>query len=247
VIRELGDLLHGDARTVTGKTLAENTAEAPNFNHEVIATRRQPLQAPGSGTAVLKGNLAPDGAVLKVSAASRELLRHSGPALVFDTYEEYVARADDPDLPVEPDTVLVVRGAGPVGYPGMPEIGNLAIPKKILQRGVRDMVRITDGRMSGTSFGTVVLHVAPESAVGGPLAQLRTGDPVTLDVSERRIEMDVGAEELERRRAATPAPALDGGGGYQWLYRQHVGQANTGADFDFLAGQRGHAVPRRSF
>ncbi len=246
VVRELGDLLHGDARTVTGRTIAEDTTEAPNFNHEVIATTGDPVQEPGNGTAVLSGSLAPDGAVLKISAASPELLRHSGPALVFDTIEEYADRADDPDLPVDTDTVLVVRNAGPVGYPGMPEIGNLAIPKKLLDRGVRDMVRITDGRMSGTSYGTVLLHVAPESAVGGPLALLRTGDTVVLDVPGRCIDMDVAPEELERRRAEASPPDLAGEGGYQWLYRRHVTQANAGADFDFLVGRRGHAVPRRS-
>ncbi|MFC4563405.1 IlvD/Edd family dehydratase [Nocardiopsis mangrovi] len=244
VVRELGDLLHADAATITGRSLGENCAGAENWNREVIRCRAEPLREPGAHTAVLRGNLAPDGAVIKVSAASEELLRHTGTALVFDTIEEYHEQADSPDLPVDAATVLVVRNAGPSGYPGMPEIGNLAIPKKLLEAGVRDMVRITDGRMSGTSYGTVVLHVAPESAVGGPLALLRTGDRVTLDVPARRIDMDVPDDEL-RRRASGPAKADDTGSGYAWLYREHVRQADTGADFDFLAGRRGHAVPRR--
>ncbi|RBM14759.1 dihydroxy-acid dehydratase [Prauserella sp. PE36] len=244
VIKELGELLHTDAATVTGRSLGENCADAENWNTDVIHTRAEPLREAGSHTAVLRGNLAPDGAVIKVSAASEELVRHTGTALVFDTIEEYHEQADSPDLPVDASTVLVVRNAGPSGYPGMPEIGNLAIPKKLLDAGVRDMVRITDGRMSGTSYGTVVLHVAPESAAGGPLALLRTGDRVTLDVPARRIDMDVPEDEL-RRRAAEPTQAENTGSGYAWLYREHVRQADTGADFDFLVGRRGHAVPRR--
>lgn len=262
VIAELGDLLHTDARTITGGTLGENNAEAVNWRPDVIRSAADPLHSPGAHTAVLHGNLAPDGAVVKLSAASPELLHHRGAALVFDTIEEYQARVDDPELPVDADTVLVVRNAGPAGYPGMPEIGNLAIPKKLLDAGVRDVVRITDGRMSGTSYGTIVLHVSPESAVGGPLGLLRSGDTVTLDAERRRIDMDVSERELAARTAAGPDTAAsdtegvgvvgDGavggravGGGYAWLYRQHVRQADTGADFDFLVGRRGHAVPRR--
>lgn len=245
VIRELGDLLDTDAATITGRTLGENTADADNWQPDVIRTRENALREPGSHTAVLHGNLAPDGAVIKVSAASDELLRHTGTALVFDTIEEYQEAADSPDLPVDAGTVLVVRNAGPSGHPGMPEIGNLAIPKKLLDAGVRDMVRITDGRMSGTSYGTVVLHVAPESAVGGPLALLRSGDPVTLDVPARRIEMDVPDDELHRRATELTLPDTGSEGGYTWLYRQHAQQADTGVDFDFLIGRRGHRVPRR--
>ncbi|AXK31863.1 dihydroxy-acid dehydratase [Streptomyces armeniacus] len=250
VIRELGDLLDGEAATVTGRTLGENCADAPNWRPDVVRSRRDPVAEPGSHTAVLRGNLAPDGAVIKLSAASPELTRHTGPALVFDTIEDYDARKDSPDLPVTPDTVLVVRNAGPVGYPGMPEIGNLAIPQKMLDQGVRDMVRITDGRMSGTSYGTVVLHVAPEAAAGGPLALLRSGDLVTLDVPARSLEMDVSGERLSARAAESPAagdlrkgPAP--GSGWAGLYRSHVNQADTGADLDFLTGRRGHSVPRR--
>lgn len=245
VIKELGDLLHTDARTVTGRTLGDNVRDAENWNPDVIRTQAAPLREPGGHTAVLSGNLCPDGAVLKVSAASEHLLRHTGTALVFDTIEEYHEQVDSPDLPVDPTTVLVVRGAGPVGHPGMPEIGNLAIPKKLLDAGVRDMVRITDGRMSGTSYGTVVLHVAPESATGGPLALLRSGDRVTLDVPARRLDVDVPEDELKRRAVEQATSTPDETSGYTWLYRQHVRQANTGADFDFLVGRRGHAVPRR--
>lgn len=245
VLAELGDLLHQDARTITGCTLAENIAGAQNWNSEVIRPLTDPVQPPGRGVAVVRGNLAPDGAVVKISAASPDLLRHTGRALVFDSIEEYTQQADALDLPVDADTILVVRNAGPVGYPGMPEIGNLAIPKKLLDAGVRDMVRITDGRMSGTAYGTVVLHVAPESAVGGPLALLRTGDTVTLDVPSRRLEMDVSDDELQRRREQIIPPEREPRSGYSWLYRRHVGQADSGADFDFLVGRRGHAVPRR--
>lgn len=252
VIRELGDLVDGGAMTVNGRTLAENCADAQNWRPEVVRSRKDPVAPPGSHTAVLRGNLAPDGAVLKLSAASPELTRHTGPALVFDTIEDYDAQKDSPDLPVTPDTVLVVRNAGPVGYPGMPEIGNLAIPKKMLDQGVRDMVRITDGRMSGTSYGTVVLHVAPEAAAGGPLALLRSGDHVTLDVPARRLEMDVPDAELSARASGS---AVAGGlrkgptrgAGWAGLYRSQVNQADTGADLDFLTGRRGHAVPRRPF
>lgn len=219
--------------------------DAPNWNTEVIHPLADPLLPPGNGTVVLRGGLAPDGAVLKVSAASPELVEHTGSALVFDTVEEYYERVDDPDLPVTPETVLIVRGAGPVGYPGMPEIGNLAMPKKLLDAGVRDMVRITDGRMSGTSYGTVVLHVAPESAAGGPLARVRTGDNVHLDVPNRRLDVTLDETAAAVHPETPGAPVAGRGGGYAWLYRQHVRQADSGADFDFLRGKRGHAVPRR--
>ncbi|GAA4617322.1 MULTISPECIES: IlvD/Edd family dehydratase [Saccharopolyspora] len=245
VVAELGERLHGDARTVTGRTLAENCEGAQNWNREVIHSCAEPVQPAGSATAVLHGNLAPNGAVIKLSAASPELIDHTGTALVFDTVEEYYARCDDPDLPVDADTVLVVRGAGPRGYPGMPEIGNLSIPKKLLDAGVRDLVRITDGRMSGTSYGTIVLHVAPESAAGGPLALLRTGDRVHLDVANRQLNMLVDDAELARRASEAAERPADAQGGWTGLYREHVGQADTGADLDFLRGRRGHAIPRR--
>lgn len=250
VIAELGDLLERDALTATGRTLGENCADASNWRPDVVRSRQDPVAGPGSHTAVVRGNLARDGAVIKLSAASPELTKHTGPALVFDTIEDYDAQKDSPELPVTADTVLIVRNAGPVGYPGMPEIGNLAIPKKLLDQGVADMVRITDGRMSGTSYGTVILHVAPEAACGGPLALLRSGDMVTLDVPSRRLDMDVSDAELHARAAELPdssavpeRPARRSG--WASLYRSHVTQADTGADLDFLIGRRGHAVPRR--
>ena len=256
VLNEIGDLLHLDALTVTGRSLGEELAQAPNYDREVIRPRSRPLLPEGSGTAVLRGNLCPDGAVLKVSAASPGLLSHRGQALVFDSIEAYNEAADHDDLAADEDTVLVVRYAGPKGYPGMPEIGNLAIPRRLLRKGVRDMVRISDARMSGTSFGTVVLHVAPEAAAGGPLAFVETGDWITLDTPGRRLELEVTEAELERRRAASRASAQPPpgaaqlepgvGGGYAALYRDHVLQADRGCDFDFLVGRRGHAVPRQS-
>ena len=194
---------------------------------------------------MLRGNLCPDGAVIKQSASSPTLLTHRGKALVFDTIEEYLDAADDPDMQVEPEDVLIVRNAGPRGYPGFPEVGNLPIPRTLVARGVTDMVRISDARMSGTSYGTVVLHVAPEAAVGGPLALVRTGDVIALDVPGRSLRVEVPDDELEaRRRQWSPPPAA--GSGYVRLYREHVMQADHGADFDFLVGCRGAGVGRES-
>jgi dihydroxy-acid dehydratase len=252
VLAELlnGGLLHGKQLTVTGRTVAENTAGAERIGtasgEEVITGLDSPFQPAGSGTAVLRGNLCPDGAVLKQSAASPQLLSHRGPARVFDSPEEYHAVADDPELDVTADTVLVIRNAGPKGYPGMPEVSNVPLPAKLLRAGVTDMVRVCDGRMSGTGYGTVVLHVAPEAAVGGPLALVRDGDAVVLDVPGRALRLDVPEEELERRRAAWTAPPRQATGGYTWLYTEHVEQADRGADFGFLRGCRGSAVPRDS-
>jgi dihydroxy-acid dehydratase len=205
-----------------------------------------PLQPPDSGTAVLRGNLCPGGAVIKQSAASPQLMKHRGRALVFDSPEAYHAVCDDPDLDVDSDDILVIRGAGPRGYPGMPEVSNVPLPAKLLKRGVTDMVRICDGRMSGTGYGTVVLHVTPEAAVGGPLALVRNGDIISLDVPARSLTLDVSDEELARRRAAWTPPPNEPESGYAWLYAQHVLQADEGADFDFLRGSRGRAVPRDS-
>lgn len=246
VMHRIADLLHLDAMTVTGATVGENIADAPCWDDDVIRPLDRPVSGPGSGTVVLRGTLAPDGAVLKVSAASPELLVHRGRALVFDRIEDYNAVCDDEDLDVDPSTVLVVRGAGPVGYPGFPEVGNMRIPAVLLRRGVTDMVRVSDARMSGTGFGTCVLHVAPESAVGGPLALVRSGDEIELDVPGRRLDLCVGAAELERRRAAwrPPGPAHDRG--WERLYVQHVQQADRGADLDFLLGASGSGVPRES-
>nr|WP_218914053.1 IlvD/Edd family dehydratase [Amycolatopsis endophytica] len=239
VLRAMGDLLDGSALTVTGRTLGENIAGAPCWNPEVIREVK-----PAAGIAVLRGNLAPDGAVIKPSAASPELLRHRGRAVVFDSVEELADRIDDPDLDVDETSVLVLRGAGPRGYPGMPEVGNLPLPKRLLAKGITDMVRISDARMSGTAYGTVVLHVAPESAAGGPLALVRTGDFIELDVPGRRLHLDLGDDELAARRAAwsPPPPVVDGG--YQRLYVDHVQQADRGADLDILTGRRGAVVRR---
>jgi dihydroxy-acid dehydratase len=248
VVRELdrGGLLHGAQVTVTGRGIAENVADAERVNPDVITGLDAPFQPPGTGTAVLRGNLCPDGAVIKQSAASPHLLTHRGPARVFDSPEAYHEVADDPDLDVDEDTVIVIRNAGPKGYPGMPEVSNVPLPAKLLKAGVTDMVRVCDGRMSGTGYGTVVLHVTPEAAVGGPLALVRDGDPIVLDVPNRTLRMEVDDAELERRRAAWTPPEPRHASGYAWLYTQHVEQADQGADFGFLRGRRGHDVPRES-
>ncbi len=235
ILRELLPLLHGDALTVTGRTLAENVADASIVDADVIRPLDNPLQAEG-GLAILTGNLAPDGAVIKHAAATPALCQHRGPALVFKDIHDLRARLNSPDLPVTPDSVLVLQNSGPVGGPGMPEIGNLPIPEKLLKQGVRDMVRISDARMSGTAYGTIVLHIAPESAVGGPLALVQDGDEIELDVENRRIHLHVDDAELQRRRAAWQPPAPAYGRGYGRLYLQHVNQAPQGADFDFLRG-----------
>jgi L-arabonate dehydrase len=247
VIRALGerDLIHRDALTVNGKTLWENCEAAPNWNREVIRPLENPVVEHG-GIVVLQGNLAPDGAVLKPSAASPHLLRHRGCAVVFENIEHYRERVDDPELDVDENCILVLKNCGPKGYPGMAEVGNMSLPSKILKRGITDMVRISDARMSGTAYGTVVLHVCPEAAIGGCLALVRDGDFIELDVEARRLHLDVSEEELERRRMQWRPEENPMKGGYQQLYREHVLQANTGADFDFLTGCRGHEVPRES-
>ena len=247
VLRELSvaGLLHDDALTVSGQGIGKDIAGAECWNREVIRTVAEPLQEAGS-TAVLRGNLAPGGAVIKQSAASPHLLVHRGRAVVFDSPEDYHHQADELDL--SPDDVIVVRGAGPRGYPGMPEVANVPLPTKLLQAGITDMVRISDGRMSGTAFGTVILHVTPEAALGGPLALLRTGDEIVLDVPARSLSVDLPDDELERRRAAwQPPPAeAEAAGGYAWLYREFVQGADQGADLSFLRGCRGSGVPRDS-
>lgn len=247
VVRVLGEhgLIHRDALTVNGRTLWKNCGEAPNWNQEVIRPFEKPLAASG-GIAVLRGNLAPGGAVLKPSAASPHLLQHRGRAVVFENIEHYKKRIADPALDVDETCVLVLKNCGPKGYPGMAEVGNMALPPKVLQSGFRDMVRISDARMSGTAYGTVVLHVCPEAAVGGPLAVVRDGDMIELDVNTRRLHLEVPEEELARRRQAWRPPEPSMKGGYQELYFQHVMQADTGADLDFLTGCRGHDVPRES-
>jgi dihydroxy-acid dehydratase len=246
-LREVNDLLDPAALTVSGRPLVEHLADARIWDHEVIRTREQPLQS-NAGIAVLRGNLAPTGAVIKPAAASPELLQHRGPAVVFDSIEDMHARIDDPDLVVDADSVLVLRGCGPRGYPGMPEVANMPLPTKLLQQGVRDMVRICDGRMSGTAYGTVVLHVSPEAAAGGPLAKVRTGDYIVLDVAGRRLDVDVPQDELDAREPATLAvqafarPTR----GWERLYVETVQQADTGADLDFLVGASGDEVSRES-
>ncbi|MGH1357318.1 MAG: L-arabinonate dehydratase [Burkholderiaceae bacterium] len=231
--KSISKALHLEAPTCTGKTLGENIKDAKIHLDDVILPPDQALDAQG-GVAVLSGNLAPAGAVIKTSASSPELSKHRGPAVVFEDYNDMDARLDDPDLPVTKDSVLVLRNAGPQGGPGMPEWGMLPIPKKLLEQGVRDMVRISDARMSGTSYGTVVLHIAPEAAVGGPLALVRTGDMIVLDVEARKLEMEVPDEELARRRESWKAPEQRFERGYGLLYNRHVMQADEGCDFDFL-------------
>jgi dihydroxy-acid dehydratase len=246
VMRELGPLLHGDLPTVTGKSIVDNVRAAQCWNTEVIRTVAEPFQPAGSGTVVLRGSLCPRGAVLKISAASPDLLRHRGRALVFDTIEQYTAVCEDPDLPVDAATVLIVRNAGPRGYPGFPEVGNFPMPRVLLERGVEDMVRISDARMSGTGYGTCILHVTPESAIGGPLALVRTGDWIDLDAPARRLDLLVDDAELAARRAQWTAPPPASDRGWVRLYIDHVLQADEGADLDFLAGRSGDAVPRHS-
>ncbi len=231
---EMGSLIDGSQMTVNGKTLGENVAGAEVYNADVIRPRKEPLLESG-GLAVLRGNLAPDGAVIKPAAMEQHLRRHTGPAVVFRNYDDLAARIDDPELQVTKDSVIVLQSAGPQGAPGMPEWGQLPIPQKLLKEGVRDMVRISDARMSGTSYGACVLHVTPESHVGGPLALVRDGDLVTLDVDARRIDMAVSEEELARRRAEWRKPIPKFGRGYGVMFLKHVQQADTGCDFDFLA------------
>jgi dihydroxy-acid dehydratase len=248
VLRTLGEngLLHRNALTVNGRTIWDNCRDAPTWNDDVIRPIDRPIVTSG-GIAVVRGNLAPSGAVLKPSAASPHLMRHRGPAVVFENIEHYNARIGDPSLPVDADSVLVLKYCGPKGYPGMPEVGNMGLPPKVLQQGVTDMVRISDARMSGTAYGTAVLHVSPEAAVGGPLALVRDGDLIELDVDARRLDLLVDAAEMTRRRTAwrPPEPVVPPGG-YADLYIKHVQQADTGADLDFLVGCRGHGVGRES-
>jgi dihydroxy-acid dehydratase len=247
VLSQISDLLDRTAVTVTGATLAEAAAGHPVWDTDVITPRDQPLQE-DAGIAVLRGNLAPRGAIVKPAAASPELLVHRGAAVVFDSVEDLRARIDDPELPVTPDSVLALRGCGPKGYPGMPEVANLPLPRKMLELGVRDMVRVCDGRMSGTAYGTVVLHVAPEAAAGGLLALVQDGDPIVLAAPRRLLQVDVAEEELVGR---TPAPTVTGAfaspkRGWERLYIDHVQQADTGADLEFLVGASGPLVARES-
>ncbi len=245
VMRELGGLLHRDVLTVNGKALDENYRAARCYDTTVIRPLAEPLQ-PAAGIAVLHGNLCEQGAVIKPSAATPALLKHRGPAVVFTSMEDYHARIDAPDLAITADSVIVLQGVGPRGYPGMPEVGNVDLPRKLIEQGVQDMVRISDGRMSGTAYGTVVLHVAPESAAGGALALVRDGDLIELDVPARRLQLLVDDAELARRRAAWVPPAPVATRGYVKLYIDHVQQAHLGADLDLLVGSSGSVVARDS-
>ncbi len=243
VLKELEEILHKDAITVNGATIAENNQQAPCYNREVIASFDQPFQEK-AGIAVLYGNLCEDGAVIKPSAATPELMTHRGKAVVFETIEEYHERIDDPDLEIDASSVIVLKGVGPVGYPGMAEVGNVDLPAKLLKKGIKDMVRISDGRMSGTAFGTVILHVSPESAIGGTLALVKSGDTIELDVPKRSLQLLISDEELKARRAAWVAPEPHSERGYLNLYINTVQQAHLGADLDFLVGKSGSEVKR---
>jgi len=245
VMKELQPLLHTDAITVNGKTVGENVAAVVNYNDDVITSIDKPFN-PVAGFVVLKGNLCENGAVLKPSAASPHLMQHTGKAVVFENIEDYKARIDDPELDVDADSILVLKNVGPVGYPGMPEVGNMTLPKKILEQGITDMVRISDGRMSGTGFGTVVLHVSPEAAAGGTLAIVQQGDTITLDVEKRLLQLEITEEELAQRKQAWQPTHTKVSRGYVQLYQRHVQQAHLGADLDFLTGSSGSEVLRDS-
>jgi dihydroxy-acid dehydratase len=241
LLKELAPLLHLNALTVTGRSLGDNLAGVTLHNREVITSLEAPLN-PEGGLAVLYGSLVPDGALIKPTAASPELLRHRGRAVVFEDHNDMERRIDDPNLEVRPDDVLVMRHAGPLGGPGMPEWGFLPLPKKLLQQGIRDMVRISDARMSGTAFGTVVVHATPESAAGGPLAAVRNGDLIELDVPNRRLDLLVEPQEMARRLVSTTPPTPHYQRGYGWLFAQHILQADHGCDFDFLRAERAAAL-----
>ncbi|THU30765.1 dihydroxy-acid dehydratase [Niastella caeni] len=243
IIREMESYLHNKAITANGKSISTNCAVSPCYNNDVIATPMQPLQ-PEAGMAVLKGNLCENGAIIKPSAASPHLLKHRGRAVVFENIEDYHARIDDPELDIDENCVIVLKGVGPIGYPGMPEVGNVDLPMKLLKKGIKDMVRISDGRMSGTAGGTVVLHVSPESSIGGVLALVQNGDMIELDVAARKLHLDVSDEELSTRKANWQPPTPMATRGYVKFYIDHVQQAHLGADLDVLRGGSGAEVVR---
>jgi len=245
VIAELKDILERDTLTANGKSLIENTQDAKCYNREVIAGIDNPIKKK-AGITVVRGNLCPDGAVIKKSAASKHFLKHRGKAVVFENIEDYHQRIDDPDLDVDEFSVLVLKYAGPKGYPGMPEVGNMGLPKKLLKKGIKDMVRISDGRMSGTAYGTVFLHISPESYAGGNLALVQNGDMIEVDVEDKKLRLDVSDEELARRRKNWQPPSHEYDRGYVNLYINHVEQSHLGADMDFLTGKSGHEVKRES-
>jgi len=245
VIRELGELIHREALTVNGKSIGGNSDQASCHNRDVIKPLGDPLRLDG-GIAVLRGNLSPNGAIIKPSAATAALMKHRGRAVVFESIEDFHYRIDDPELDVDETSVMVLKNCGPRGYPGMPEVGNMPLPPKLLKKGITDMVRISDARMSGTAYGTVVLHAAPEAAAGGTLALVQNGDLIELDVAARHLHLDVDESELERRRAVWKPPPSPSDRGYYKLYYDHVTQADRGADLDFLVGASGVGVPRES-
>jgi dihydroxy-acid dehydratase len=245
VIRALENILDLNCITANGKTIKENYEGAISNDADVIATLETPFKTE-TGLAVLKGNLCPDGAVIKPSAASPHLMKHTGPAVVFENIEDYHANVDNPSFNIEANSIMVLKNVGPVGYPGMPEVGNMGIPKKLLEQGVTDLIRISDGRMSGTGFGTVVLHISPEAAKGGLIAVVKTGDMISLDVENRTLELLVDQEEIEKRKAAWKPSHPQINRGYVQLYQQHVEQAHLGADMDFLKGGSGSKVTRDS-
>jgi dihydroxy-acid dehydratase len=244
VLKEIAAVLHKDALTANGKTMGENIVDAPCWNRDVIKEFAAPFKA-NAGIAILSGNLAPDGAVIKPSAATPKLLKHRGKAVVFESIEDFKSKIDDENLDIDENSIMVLKGCGPKGYPGMAEVGNMPLPPKVLRKGITDMVRISDARMSGTAYGTVVLHVAPEAAAGGPLALVKTGDVIELDVPARKLHLDVSDAELAKRRAAWVAPEAPKRGYYK-LYVETVQQANKGADLDFLVGGSGSVVTRDS-
>lgn len=245
VMKELDKVLHRDCITVNGKTIKENYDVAEIYNQDVITSASKPFN-PLSGVAILKGNLCENGAVMKPSAASPALMKHSGKAIVFEDIDDYKKRIDDPNLDVDENNILVLKNVGPIGYPGMPEVGNMALPKKLLAKGIHDMVRISDGRMSGTGFGTVILHASPEAALGGNFAVVKTGDTISLDVANRSLKLEVSEEELLNRKQAWKPIHKKYDRGYVMLYQQHVQQANEGADMNFLRGSSGSEVSRDS-
>jgi L-arabonate dehydrase len=245
VLKELDKFLHRDCITANGKSISENYQPETCYNRDIIATVDKPFN-PLSGVAVLKGNLCENGAVIKPSAASPHLMKHTGKAVVFEDIEDYKNRIDDPGLDVDENSILVLKNVGPKGYPGMPEVGNMAIPTKLLAKGVTDMVRISDGRMSGTGFGTVILHASPEAALGGNFAVVQNGDAISVDVPNRSITLNVPEEELKKRKAAWKTRVSFQRRGYVHLYQTHVEQAHLGADLDFLRGGSGSEVTRDS-
>jgi dihydroxy-acid dehydratase len=245
VLKELKKFLHQDAGTVNGKTIGQNTERSESCNREVIATVASPFN-PISGIVVLKGNLCPAGAVIKPSAATPSLMKHSGKAVVFEDVDDYKHKIDDPELEIDENCILVLKNVGPKGYPGMPEVGNMGLPKKLLEKGITDMIRISDGRMSGTGFGTVVLHVSPEAAAGGTLAIIETGDIINLDVSKRMLNVELTDEQIAKRKAKLKPFSGVEERGYVQLYQRHVEQASEGADLDFLKGSSGSQVTKDS-